>query len=241
MSGYTPAALTALVQRFVDDIPGVHVETEQRSPNRWRLTASTDRVRVWADYEPLSRGRLDLKGSQLFLDGQMVPRVNSYHQLVQMFADPDSGGQPETNAEALARAEIVEVSQAPAVVQETLRKFEAKLRGHKGLKVEVRHVDWRWYICLGDGVFEMTMLYAEYGLNHERPMRDPGVGPAAGNWITLVIDGVDYTDKVADNVERAMSMLGSHQSAPTGPAVAGESGASGYTGVDVRRHTVIRT
>lgn len=232
-----PAAVTAVAEGFGRDMPTATVQVEHRTGIRWRITVSTDRVRMWVDYETRSRGRLLMKASQLFIDGEQAPRADSYSQLVSMMSD--AGRQETTSAEEISEVAVeADICDAPEEVRRVYRKWAAM--SLPDLRLVSRRQGRRWSVCLENERIQLTANFEDCLMNPQRPMRDPATRLSHKEPVTLIIDGADLTDKVQGRLDRALAMMAAHQSAPRDPAVAGESAAAVNTGVQVRRQSVIR-
>lgn len=230
-----PRAISALVDNFARDIPGSTVTAGHCDGIRWRVTAATDRVLVWAEYEARSRGRLQLKASQLFIDGEQVERAGSYAQLLRIFADPDAGREaaPED-----PNPPVVELEGAPEEVRKAYALVAAK--GGAGLQALLRHAGRYWYVCLENEHIQLRMVLVEQVMNHQRPLLQPQVVSARSQPIRLIIDGRDLTDQIQGRLDKALGLVGAHPSAPGRPAVAAESAAAVNTSVQVRKQSVMR-
>lgn len=239
MTAPIPTALAAVVENMTADLAGATVKCEQLAADRWRVTAESDRVRMWADYRPLSRGRLQPKNSKLFIDGEEVPRANGYAGLMCLFRNPDGGGWEDKSAtRRVADSREVDPESAPAEVLSALRMVGA--RKPAGSRVALRRDDIFWLVCLENERMQLAMLFAETVMDPTRPLRDRTVCPAAGTWITLSVDGIDHTDAIQGSLEKAFGVVNAHMSDAGPAAVAREQQAAVTNSVLVRKTTVIR-
>lgn len=230
-----PAAVTALITNFTDDLAGATVTAEHRTGIRWRLTAASDRVTVWADYDARSHGRMQLKTSKLYIDGEEVPRVDSYAALIRVFADPDNGREiPEEDPNPAE----VDPQTAPEEVQRAYHLLAGK--SPAGMRVLVRNHNWRWYVCQENDRIQLAIVFGQFLIDHQRPLRGATVGLVRKDPVRLTIDGEDLTGMVRGRLDKAMGLIAGHPAAAAPPAVAGESPAARNTGVEMRRQIVIR-
>jgi hypothetical protein len=240
MTDHVPPAISAAAENFARDIPDTQVAVEQKAATRWRITVSSARVTMWVEYEPRSRGRLLMKNSKLFVDGAPAPRAGNYARLVQIFRNPDGDGSEElTTAEAYASAQEADLADAPAEVGKVYRIMAGRAQG--SLALVLRRHGWRWFVCLNSSRVQLAVMLGERLMDHTRPLREPGAGMADGDSVYLAIDGVDHSEQVQNNLERALKMAAAHEGAPARPAIDRESAAEVNTSVQVRRSTVIRT
>lgn len=236
MSMPTPAAIAALLKNLGDDLAGATTTAEHLTGRRWLVSAANERVEVRSEYQVVDTRRLQLKASELLIDGRQVPRMQTYTDLVRLFANPDGGGEPAGDDPELVE---VPVEDTPEGVRPTYQML-AKRRP-SGLQLLVRRAGRRWYVCLENDRVQLRFVFVDFLMDHRRPTRDTGVGPPRHRPIVLVVDGEDRTDEVDGRLERALAMAGSHQAAQSPAGIAGEHAAAVNTGVDVRRQTVIRT
>lgn len=239
MTDQIPQAIAAVVDNLNADLPDAEVELEQLAPDRWRITATSPRVRMWVEYKPLSRGRLLFKNSKLFIDDEPAVRAGSYAELVNIYRNPDQPGTEEKPAaQRVADAVPAEESEAPALVIETYRMVGS--RKLAGTQVVLRRDGSHWLVCMENERVQLVMLFAEMSMNPNRPLRDRPVGQAPGGWLYLAVDGNDLSDK-AQNLQKALTVASAHLASPPAPAVARESGVGTMaTSVQVRKTVVIR-
>ena len=235
-----PSSITKLADGFRADMPGTTVTTENLSATRWRVTVTSDRVRMYLDAETKSRGRLLNKGSRLYIDGQQAPTADYYAQLIRLFADPDNGRPVPENATEPEPFVDVPLDTGPAPV----RAAAAKLAGHtsKGFALVLRRSGRWWHLCLENDRAQLRMVFARQLMDLSHPLRERKVMLANDKWaLRLVIDGVDRSDQVNGQVQKALAMMTAHAGAPARPPVAGSAPVAGTaTSVQVRNTVVMR-
>ncbi len=238
MSEYTPPAITAAAGAFAKDIRGAEIAVEPKAPSRWRVTVSSPRVTMWVEYEPHSRGRLSIKNSKLFIDGEPAPVARNYAHLVEIFANPGGDRERESLAEMLAAAAPAALADAPTEVAKAYRTLSGRAQGNLG--AVLRYHEGYWFVGLENEKVQLGMVMTEYLMNPVRPLRETRSGPATGDSVYLVVDGVDMSGKIQNNLEKALKVGAAYDSSPANPAIAGEAAAAVNTSVQVRRATVIR-
>lgn len=162
-------AVEAFASQLGEDC-GVTPTVEHVSGRRWRVTVTNPRVSMWVEYDVLSRGRLSWSQSQLFVDGEMVERADSYRDFLDIFRDPDG-----TSPEPVPELHDVDPNTAPEPVRRAWVKVSAILQKtspgqwHFG----VRHGGRAWLIVGVSGEIELRFRF--------RPAADGPQAPAAGS------------------------------------------------------------
>jgi hypothetical protein len=214
---------------------GAVAQPQHLRGRRWRVTVSNDRVSMWVEYEALSRGRLQWAGSQLFIDGNQVPKADSYGHFLQIFADPD--------ADMPARVPVfvdVDPGAAPPAVRSTYQKLVAAAGKQPGeLRVAVRRAGRQWLVCVENERMSLRCRFETPLMNPLRPLASPQTRRARRP-LELVVDGQDRTEEINGRIDKALAMMLDHPAPPARPAIGHRAPAAVNTGVAVRRQSVIR-
>ncbi|MFA7264868.1 MAG: hypothetical protein WC054_00910 [Candidatus Nanopelagicales bacterium] len=186
----------------------------------WTLIANNGRVRNEAFFKVSPSGRTFLKNVKLSVDGKQRPTVWLDDDFGKLWRDP-------TYRQSLPRdfPTGANIEDAPKLIQKAYEHLSAGF----GESLEVGHERGYWALSLFTDSVEL--IYA---------LRD---GKLA---ILLVLDGVDYTHIVENNVEKMMDLLSGRFPSETqtqSSSVKADSRAQrGRTNsVEVRNTVVIRT
>jgi len=235
MTPPTPSAIMTFADNLASDT-GLTPSISHQKGRRWRVEIASERVRMWVDYEVLSRGRLQWSQSQLFIDGQQAARATSYAGLLDIFRDPD-GKSPEPPPQYID----VDPSTAPGVVRAMHARLAAKIHLLPGdFTLALHRAGRRWAIVISSSRTVLRYRFTTALMNTQRPERDPRTRENRRP-LELEIDGVDVTAQVNGRLDKAIAMICDHVAAPPPAAIAGPSrSAVQATGVTVRKQTVLR-
>ena len=228
---FIPPAVEREMQRLVTATHAAGT-VERLSPRSWRITISNKRVVMTMDLKGTSSGRYPWHASTLKVDGVPQELARDYDELGRIFRNP---GQKKEPVVLDPMPPTTKLEDAPYVV----RKYYDDLRRQMGssgkLEILLGKTNDRWVIGLRSDRATVRFNFARRGGTWNLAPRQP---------IQMVVDGVDYTQKVGNGIASALQLL-SKQLSGNPPAAdssigspAGPAGTS--NSVAVRRSSVKR-
>lgn len=227
-----PRGIALLTERLSGDLAslavGAEVTTEHLRDQRWRITARSPRVLMWVEAEPLQRGRLKWRASELHIDGRRIERRN-YDDMLSTFADPDGTG------EQPPRSDVPLVS-APESVTRLIRMVNRSAPGRFAPSVQ-RSGNLYLITLIADRIRVVCRVRETFDYLH--PARPIAIDLDGD--IDLWVDGIDRSAEAGKSLAAAMATATSFLAHPPPPPIDRTAPAAvRATSIQVRNTTVIR-
>jgi hypothetical protein len=237
---FVPRVVRNFADRFTPFLPEPPEVEQIPDTLRWRVWVENDRVYADATFEMTGRAnRCHQTGATLTVDGVAVPKerhAQNGEHLARILADPDTQlDKPHADRPAGdAPLDVHDLAGTPAAVYKAYTKMAAK-SPTAVLTVGRIGPSW-WAIRIGSTDTPDTYVTVLFEHNHH-----------ANDWrmsrrhmFTVVTAGVDRTDELDGNLERAMRMVTPTTKQVASPPITGPARSTRDRGVEVRRQAVRR-
>lgn len=245
-TGLVPEPLHAFAAELERDADH-QVTATQVAPKRWLLVCDTGTVRLEAAFQGYTRGRWRGATSNVWLNGEHVPRGElTYEGIVWLLRDPSTRGTevPVLDVDT-PTVPVTDLDAVPEKIQNLMRTTRQRVRSKRRalLAVDVENGRSRWVIVttFADDLIVRRNLFVRRDPNTlQELVYQPADRPLevfrGGRDVT------DSTDPVVQGLLRILTFTGRVTTAAPGPTgVDAEAGAARSNSVEVRRATVIRT
>jgi len=202
---------------------GQEPDVTHPAPNRTRLTCTSPRVEIWAEFKGKSGAWV---GTSLTVDGKSRPPSLSDGEVTRLWFDPDGTG-------GLAPGELPPIPETRRPVPAEIQRFLKQLP-EAGFEAGFDQAAGRWLLGFdvpGGGLRVFFTRYrGRWDVSIDRPLM-------------VVAGGEDVSAQANGKVDQAMALLMKSSPATPGssqPAVAGSADSTRSNSVETRRRVVIR-